>query len=641
MRIMVTRDWVELGGYPVETYSASMVRVLREKGHEVIDTQKDVNHRYHDIDLLIDVDCGRNRQGELVWQGQERKPNVKSAVMFIDALDLNTPILTTKGWKTMGDITAGMEVFSPEGTPVVVVDTTVPFIDRKCYELEFDSGEKIVSDKDHRWAVIDRGKSLSIPKSEHKILTTEEMYKSLTPKGYRYHIPVAKGIKEFTKDNSSKLLDPYCLGVWLGDGAKSNARVTVAKTDHETLDKIGNSFTVKGMDNYPFEFNIGRNKNNTPFRTLLIKWKLLDNKHIPSEYFVATYEERLSLLQGLMDSDGECAKDGQCYFHNKDRQLILQVKELVDTLGLKSYIRTHIRKGSGYCAHIDQAIMHRLSFKAPKSVPVFNLARKHNRQVEALTRTTSMNHRIIAIRPIESRAVKCLSVDSKARTFLAGRALIPTHNSHGYPSLHKRLASNYDHVFFAVYDRRDLFTKHPSAHWCPNFSDLKWFDGKEYPVDEETTYDFGFYGSKGGLSRADKLVEIANDKGYTVDVRQVNAGGKHRWPQTAEAMSNCHNLFNHQQKHDGPNLRVMESMLMNRPLICDQDPRSGMDKLFEPWVHYIPYDSYTYQHLKDAMHFAVNSPVGAQEITENAYNEVKAKHLVEHRIDQILEVVNV
>lgn len=212
-------------------------------------------------------------------------------------------------------------------------------------------------------------------------------------------------------------------------------------------------------------------------------------------------------------------------------------------------------------------------------------------------------------------------------------------DSHGYPTDHKRLAPHYDHVFFAVWSKRDLFVHHPSAHWCPNFTDDKWFDGEGYPVSYDTPHAFGFFGSKGGLSRADAMQVIAQRRGWTYDIRQVNAGGKHRWPQTAVAMSHCHTLFNKGQKHDGPNLRVMESMLMNRVLISDKDDTSGMDKLFEPWAHYIPYEYFTYEGLETAMEFCVENPQIAEQIARQGYEEVKANHLVGNRIDQILEVV--
>jgi len=214
-------------------------------------------------------------------------------------------------------------------------------------------------------------------------------------------------------------------------------------------------------------------------------------------------------------------------------------------------------------------------------------------------------------------------------------------DSHGYPSLHKRLSVNYDHVFYAVYDKRDLFAKHPSATWLPNFTDSKWFDGVQYAEERGSEhYDFSFYGSKGGLNRTDRMVQIANDNNWRVDARQVSPGHKHQWPHTAEAMAQSRNFFNKGQRHDSPNLRVMESMLMMKPLISDQDPRSGMDKLFTPMEHYIPYEYFTYDGLETAMKWVMENPGNAASIAANAYIEVKSKHLVEHRIDQILEVIN-
>lgn len=212
-------------------------------------------------------------------------------------------------------------------------------------------------------------------------------------------------------------------------------------------------------------------------------------------------------------------------------------------------------------------------------------------------------------------------------------------DSHGHPTNHKRASVNYDHVFFAVWAKRDLFAKHPSAHWCPNFTDIRWFDGEKYE-DIKPKYDFGFFGSKGGLERARPLKDLCKLHGWERHVGQICPGGKHQWPATPVAMAGCRFLFNHQQKHDGPNLRVMESMAMKRPLICDRDPISGLDKLFQANVHYIPYESYTYLGLEDAMKWCMENPKKAQTIAEVAYQRVKKSHLVEHRIQQIMEVVN-
>jgi spore maturation protein CgeB len=64
-----------------------------------------------------------------------------------------------------------------------------------------------------------------------------------------------------------------------------------------------------------------------------------------------------------------------------------------------------------------------------------------------------------------------------------------------------------------------------------------------------------------------------------------------------------------------------------------------MDLLFKPDVHYIPYESYTYNGLEDAMRFCIENPKKAQTIAEIAYQNVKKNHLVQNRMDQIMEVV--
>lgn len=209
-------------------------------------------------------------------------------------------------------------------------------------------------------------------------------------------------------------------------------------------------------------------------------------------------------------------------------------------------------------------------------------------------------------------------------------------DSHGNPSLHHRLARNYDHVFFAVWDKRDLFASHSSAHWCPNATDSTWFNTSYRSP--SPCYDFGFFGSKMGLSRASEMKDVCVKNDWSCDVRQISSVNKHRWPYTAQAMGNCKVLFNRGQKHDGPNLRVVESMAMGLPLISDQDPRSGMDKLFTPWEHYYPYKFDTYEGLDHAMKLIKTDHQKALNIGEAAMKEVLEKHLIKHRVQQMLEV---
>jgi len=212
-------------------------------------------------------------------------------------------------------------------------------------------------------------------------------------------------------------------------------------------------------------------------------------------------------------------------------------------------------------------------------------------------------------------------------------------DTHGYPSLHHRAAKKYDHVFFAVWDKRDCFEGHKSVYWCPNASDERWF----YPIISPLTNKFsvGFFGTRGGIDRADELKEICEARRIECDVREVGRVGKQRWPETCKAMNDCRVLFNRGQKHDGPNQRVIESMLCGKPLITDRDPRDGMSKLFVENEHYLGYT--TKADLGIALDYALSEAGGentlALDMARRASALVRKKHLVQHRVEQVLEVV--
>jgi spore maturation protein CgeB len=63
-----------------------------------------------------------------------------------------------------------------------------------------------------------------------------------------------------------------------------------------------------------------------------------------------------------------------------------------------------------------------------------------------------------------------------------------------------------------------------------------------------------------------------------------------------------------------------------------------MDLIFIPWVHYIPYESHTYEGLKDALKYALLDP-NATTIAQAGYDQVVKYHLVQHRVQQIVEVL--
>lgn len=67
------------------------------------------------------------------------------------ALDIETPIATPNGWITMGKLKDGDQVFDENGNPCTVVKAHEILYDRKCYQVVFSDGSKIIADAEHLW----------------------------------------------------------------------------------------------------------------------------------------------------------------------------------------------------------------------------------------------------------------------------------------------------------------------------------------------------------------------------------------------------------------------------------------------------------------------------------------------------------
>ena len=145
-------------------------------------------------------------------------------------------------------------------------------------------------------------------------------------------------------------LDPYILGMWLGNGNSHGDGFT--STDEELIEywkswAEDNNSVIKYGKKYQYYI---RNKQRglSPFKTLLEKYNLIDNKHIPSEYLINSRDIRLSLLAGIIDTDGYVYSNGTSIeIAQKNGVLGKQIQYLCRSLGY--YCRTVIRKK--YCIY--------------------------------------------------------------------------------------------------------------------------------------------------------------------------------------------------------------------------------------------------------------------------------------------------
>lgn len=98
---------------------------------------------------------------------------VKSASQVGKALDVETPIMTTTGWKRMGDLTINDQVFDENGNPVRILAVSEVWNNRPCYEIRFSDGAVIIADENHDWYV-------DVDTDGTFILETKSIYKIIS-----------------------------------------------------------------------------------------------------------------------------------------------------------------------------------------------------------------------------------------------------------------------------------------------------------------------------------------------------------------------------------------------------------------------------------------------------------------------------
>ena len=234
------------------------------------------------------------------------------------AQTLDSLLLTPGGWRTMGEIQIGDEVIGSAGKPVKVVGV-FPQGKKKVYRLTMTDGSSAVACAEHLWQV--RTMEDKRRSKEPRVLETQEMLNNFRRHHqYRYELPLLSAPVEFPAQPVS--LDPYALGLMLGDGCisdKTSPSFTTA--DEELAMSLESAFS--GMDlqlrrkteidyviSNPLagkggnKFDPVRNPLRQALRDMKLAGTVSSTKFIPQNYLFNSASVRIALLQGLLDTDG-------------------------------------------------------------------------------------------------------------------------------------------------------------------------------------------------------------------------------------------------------------------------------------------------------------------------------------------------
>jgi DNA replication protein DnaC len=355
-------------------------------------------------------------------------------------LSLDTELPTPDGFIKLSELKEGDSLFDEKGNICKVTQLHPINLSPESYKIEFDDGTIVEACAEHQWSAWDRKTRIIRGKYKNnkynpEIVSTKGMYNNIRvgkSNAANYSIPCTKPINYPDK---KLLIDPYVLGCWLGDGNNRNGYITTM--DDEIIDNI----VKAGYPAYATQYSLNDNSKACTYKiggfvkgfrgqkTRLLtyqlkKLNLLRNKHIPDAYKYASFKQRLALVQGLMDTDGCCNKNGKQEFCSVNPILAQDFKQLICSLGIKA----KVSKNKSFL--YDKKCKDRYRINFTTMMPVFKLNRKLKNIREKKTQIARTAHRfIVNIELIESKPMRCITVDSPSNLFLITRSFIATHNT--------------------------------------------------------------------------------------------------------------------------------------------------------------------------------------------------------------------
>jgi replicative DNA helicase len=365
------------------------------------------------------------------------------------ALPNSNKVYTPEGYKLMGDIKVNDKVFGRNGKETNVIGV-YPQGNRPIFKISFNDGTFTFCDEEHLWSVngINQrnrsswkdGKRIKLePDNSFKVIKTIDLIDKLTfgsKKSLNFKIPMVEPV-EF---NEKELpINPYVLGVMLGDGYMKSSRFTTK--DIEIADEVSKTNSVKisikercrdiDKGNVLVKeclFDVSIYGITDKIKNLGLYDKKSDTKFIPSNYLFNSIENRVELLRGLLDTDGNVRKNGGIEYVSTSKDLIENVRWLVLSLGgfckLSSKLPTYTYKGVK--KNGKEAYKLTISFPEKHNITPFKLSRKNDR---VINRVKYDNNKFIkSIEYSHDEEATCIMVDNDEHLFVTDDFIV-THNT--------------------------------------------------------------------------------------------------------------------------------------------------------------------------------------------------------------------
>jgi phosphate starvation-inducible PhoH-like protein len=351
-------------------------------------------------------------------------------------------VLTPSGFQPIGSLSVGDLVIGSDGCPTPVLGV-YPQGRREVFRVRAQDGASTLCCGEHLWAVATRddrrrGKSL-------RVLETREMIGQLRAAHYhRFELPLISRPVAFLPRGVP--LDPYALGLLLGDGSLSTRTTGLTTADPELI--VALEQDIKGIElrhrsrfDYYLRHTAGgqglkvANPVMATLRELGLAGTRSTTKFVPETYLYNSANVRLAVLQGLLDTDGgPVTQEGRTcrvQYWTTSPRLRDNVVFLVRSLGGVAYWRTRPAAGRapGHAGGSD--VHHRsdtyvLDIQLPEGVEPFRLARK--REAYRVSGGDRPQRFIDRIEPAGEEETLCIQVAAADSLYVTDDFLV-THNT--------------------------------------------------------------------------------------------------------------------------------------------------------------------------------------------------------------------
>lgn len=341
------------------------------------------------------------------------------------------PVLTPTGFRPIGELSVGDSVIGLDGKPKSVI-AIHPQGQKEVFRVNVSDGTSTRCCGEHLWLTMTRDERRYASCGTHTVKSTSTIASTIhrPDGGVRNHaLPLHEPVS-FVDPTIVMPIHPWLLGALIGDGNLCSPSISFCKPEDDLIQKVASLIPEEdavtpikmGVRIRRKEFNGARSETSRLLKLLDLR-VFSEHKFIPEIYKISSIEDRLMLLQGLLDTDGYVSGPSVEYSTSSER-LKDDVVELARGLGfivaVSDRIPSYTHNGETKSGLRSWRVL--IHLRIGHMMPVTSL--KHLSRVSLKER--KFHRSITSIVPDGQSECVCITVDD---SMYLTSGFIPTHNS--------------------------------------------------------------------------------------------------------------------------------------------------------------------------------------------------------------------